>query len=170
MIIEVKDRWEHTSAEFQKTADVSIQINWGWDDVDDEALLGDIDGQEVLELGCGGGQDTVALTERGASVTGIDLTRQQLHHAVDLFDERGLEIDVIEGDITNLPFVADQFDLAFNTWVFQWVPDISACFSETIVSSGQGGGSSSRCHTRFLTSPTLTRTKSSRVTSTPVGR
>lgn len=130
MTREIKERWELTSTEFQERADVSVQINWGWDDVCDDALLGDVDGQAVLELGCGGGQDTVALAERGATVTGIDLTRQQLHHASDLFDDHGLEIDVVEGDITDLPFVAGQFDLAFNTWVFQWVPDIEGCFFE----------------------------------------
>lgn len=127
----VKERWEHTSDEFQAAADVSVGLNWGWDDVDDETLLGDVDGREVLELGCGGGQDTVGLAERGATVTGIDLSRKQLGHAVALFDERDLEIDVVEGTVTDLPFAANRFDLAFNTWVFQWVSDLRACFAET---------------------------------------
>ena len=129
----VKARWERTSDEFQETADVSVGFNWGWDGIDDEELLGTVDGQDVLELGCGGGQDTVALAERGASVTGIDLSREQLGHAVALFDDYDLEseIDVVEGTVTELPFADDRFDLAFNTWVFQWVPDLRACFAET---------------------------------------
>jgi ubiquinone/menaquinone biosynthesis C-methylase UbiE len=127
---EIKARWELTSDSFQETSDVSVGCNWGWDGVDDEELLGDIDGLDALELGCGGGQDTVALAEYGATVTGVDLTRQQLHHARDLFDERDLDIDVVEGDITALPFAADEFDLAYNTYVFQWVQDLPAAFAE----------------------------------------
>ncbi|OVE85366.1 class I SAM-dependent methyltransferase [Natronolimnobius baerhuensis] len=126
----VKARWERTSDEFQETADVDVGLNWGWDDVDSDAFLGDLEGKHVLELGCGGGQDTVALVERGASVTGIDLSREQLGHATALFEAHDLEIDVAEGSVTSLPFAADQFDLAFNTWVFQWVPDLRACFAE----------------------------------------
>lgn len=128
---EVKDRWEHTSDEFQETADVTVGIDWQWAEVEDADLLGDLSGQDVLELGCGGGQQTVGLVERGATVTGVDLSREQLCHAVALFAERGLDVGVVEGDVTELPFEADRFDLAFNTWVFQWVPDLRACFEET---------------------------------------
>jgi SAM-dependent methyltransferase len=127
---DIKRRWELTSDEFQETTDVSVGINWGWDGVDDEELLGDVDGLDVLELGCGGGQDTVGLARRGANVTGVDLTRQQLYHAVELFDEYDLDVDVVEGDVTDLPFAADEFGLAYNTHVFQWVPDLPAAFAE----------------------------------------
>jgi ubiquinone/menaquinone biosynthesis C-methylase UbiE len=127
---DIKERWELTSDGFQETSDVSVGCNWGWDGVDDEELLADISGADVLELGCGGGQDTVGLAEHGANVTGVDLTRQQLHHALDLFEERDLDIDVVEGDVTALPFAADEFDLAYNTYVFQWVPDLPAAFAE----------------------------------------
>jgi len=53
-----------------------------------------------------------------------------LHHARDLFAEHDFDIDVVEGDITNLPFGADEFDLAYNAYVFQWVPDFRAAVTE----------------------------------------
>lgn len=130
MTDEVKEWWEHSSEGFQETADVSVGCNWGWD-VDTEALLGDIAGEDVLELGCGGGQDTVGLTDLGANVTGVDLSWEQLKHAVALSEEHGVTFDLVQGDITDLPFVANRFDLAFNTYVFQWVADLQACFEET---------------------------------------
>jgi len=130
MTEEVKEWWEFSSEGFQETSDVSVGFNWGWD-LDTEALLGDIAGKEVLELGCGGGQDTVALTNLGATVTGIDLTRAQLEHAVSLAADHDVTVDLVEGDITELPFTENRFDLAYNTYVFQWVDDLEACFAET---------------------------------------
>ena len=41
-------------------------------------LVGDISGQELLDLGCGQGVLTRQLAERGASVTGIDLSEKML--------------------------------------------------------------------------------------------
>lgn len=116
---------------FQETADVSVGINWGWEGLADADLLGDLEGRDVLELGCGGGQDTVGLAEHGANVTGIDLSRPQLAHADALTDEHGADADLVMGDVTTLPFADDRFDLAFNTWVFQWVADLQGCFRET---------------------------------------
>jgi len=126
---EIKERWELTSESFQETADVSVGCNLGWEGLGDE-LLGDLSGQVAVELGCGGGQDTVGLVRRGADVVGVDLTRAQLEHARDLFAEHDVSVPVVEGDITDLPFAADEFDLAYNSYVFQWVPEFRAAVAE----------------------------------------
>ncbi len=131
MTREVKEWWEYTSESFQETAEIPVGINWGWDGLDDEDMLGDVAGEEILELGCGGGQCTVALAELGADVTGLDLSDIQIDHAWTLATERDVEIDLVQGDVTELPFTADSFDLAFNTFVFQWVADLGTCFAET---------------------------------------
>lgn len=45
------------------------------------AEAGDVRGEPVLDLGCGEGLVARALAERGAQVTGIDLSEQLLEHA-----------------------------------------------------------------------------------------
>lgn len=132
MTEDVKAWWEETAAYFQAEIDLAVGVNWtGLGDGDLE-LLDDVAGTDVLELGCGGGQCSVALAERGANVTGVDLSTEQLAYARDLADEREVSVDFVHGDVTDLGMFADGcFDVAFNAYVFQWVGDLDACFAET---------------------------------------
>ena len=44
-------------------------------------LLGDLDGRVALDAGCGEGLLARAMADRGARVTGIDLSPRLIHHA-----------------------------------------------------------------------------------------
>ena len=139
MTHEVKTWWESTADKFQDGGDPNIGFNWGWSGIDDEELLGNVIGKDVVELGCGGGTDTVALVEAGAEVVGVDLSENHIAHADALRSEYGVEFDLIVGDIRTLPISAEQFDIAYSTWVFQWVDDIDAAFSEAFRVLRPGG-------------------------------
>ncbi|WP_459191225.1 class I SAM-dependent methyltransferase [Halosimplex sp. J119] len=131
MTEEVREWWELTARWFQEDADLDVGVNWtGLGTDDDLTLLLDVAGRDVLELGCGGGQCSVALAERGASVTGLDLSAEQLAFARDLAGERDADVEFLQGDVTDLGFADDSFDVAFNAYVFQWVGDLAACFRE----------------------------------------
>jgi ubiquinone/menaquinone biosynthesis C-methylase UbiE len=124
--------WENTAEYFQEDIGLDIGLNWTGFTVSELGLLDDVDGADVLELGCGGGQCTVALATRGANVTGIDLSEAQLSYARNLADEHDVNIDFRQGDVTDLGmFENNSYDIAFNAWVFQWVDDLLACFEET---------------------------------------
>lgn len=130
----VKQWWEDTAGDFQAAADLDVGVRWtmayeaGFES--DLNLLGEVAGTDVLELGCGGGQCSVALAERGARVTGVDLTREQLRFARDLAVERGVDVALVEGDVTALPIASESQDVAFNAYVFQWVDDLAAACAE----------------------------------------
>lgn len=132
MTDEVRQWWNEESAQFQADIDLPIAVNWdgfGWLTEDDLGLLGDVEGVEVVELGCGGGQCAVALAKRGAVVTGVDFSSAQLAYATDVADEHGVDVDFVLTDIQRLESLsADSFDVAFNSYVFQWVDDLEACF------------------------------------------
>lgn len=130
MTREVKAWWESSADEFQETGDRSVGIDWGWDGIEDRELLGDVAGADLVEVGCGGGQCTVALAEYGADVVGVDLSEGQLGHARAAIADAGVDAEVVQGDVRALPLATDGFDLAFNTFVFQWVDDLGACFAE----------------------------------------
>jgi len=129
---EVKRWWELTAAWFQDDIDLDVGVNWtGTTSDDDLRLLPDVADREVLELGCGGGQCSVALAERGANVTGIDISEEQLSFARELAADHDADVAFVQGDVTDLGFRDDAFDVAFNAYVFQWVDDLAACFRET---------------------------------------
>ncbi len=78
-------------------------------------LLGDVRGKDVLELGCGDGENTVQLAHRGARVCGVDVSdamvslarrRAQVNGFV-----KGVEFGV--GSAHELPFCDRSFDVVF---------------------------------------------------------
>ncbi|MDY6780190.1 MAG: class I SAM-dependent methyltransferase, partial [Halobacteria archaeon] len=75
-------------------------------------ILGDVDGKSVLELACGTGRFTVELVERGAEVTGVDISEPMLRKGVAKSVEREVYDDVnfVRGDGKRLPFPDNTFD------------------------------------------------------------
>src|SRR5690349_19717603 len=57
-------------------------------------LLGDVHGKLVLDLGCGSGEETIPLRQRGARVIGIDISRDLLEVAQRRLQKYGLDADL----------------------------------------------------------------------------
>lgn len=56
----------------------------------------------VLDLGCGSGIWAVRLAERGWEVTGVDFVPKALRSARERAREAGVEVRLVEGDVTKL--------------------------------------------------------------------
>jgi SAM-dependent methyltransferase/ADP-ribose pyrophosphatase YjhB (NUDIX family) len=97
----------------------------------DLRLLGDVAGKRILEIGCGGGQCSIAFAKQGAVATGIDQSAVQLQHARGLATAEGVRVEFIEGDITTLPQIktASQ-DAVFSAYALDYVEDAATCFAE----------------------------------------
>jgi SAM-dependent methyltransferase len=67
----------------------------------------------VLEVGCGGGHHTVALTKKGFEVTAVDISISALQAAKALAERERQNSLFICGDMKRLPFEANQFDICF---------------------------------------------------------
>lgn len=76
-----------------------------------EEELGRDTSLRVLDVGCGTGRHAIELTQRGYSVTGIDLSASQLKRAAEKAENLGLKIDFQQHDARNLPF-RQEFDAA----------------------------------------------------------
>jgi SAM-dependent methyltransferase len=87
-------------------------------------LLGPPRGR-LLDIGCGTGAHTLAFTETGWSVSGADVSADQLR----LARERGL--DVLQADARDLPFENDTFDAAVSIFTHTDVDDFAAAVRET---------------------------------------
>jgi SAM-dependent methyltransferase len=74
----------------------------------------------ALDLGCGSAVWGVKLAERGWQVTGVDLVERSLERAGDRIREAGVEMRVVQGDVTNLQNadVGREFRLILDTGTF----------------------------------------------------
>jgi SAM-dependent methyltransferase len=91
-------------------------------------------GEAVLDIGCGAGTDTLVAAQMVApagSVTGIDMTPEMLSRARAAATEMGAgNVEFVEGDVEQLPFPAESFDVAISNGVIDLIPDKDAVFSE----------------------------------------
>ena len=130
-----REWWDAWAEQFQEEyggGDHPVLIDWGPGAPagDDLGLLGDVAGADVVELGCGGGQFGLALAERGATLTGVDVSREQLRYARATAAGRDVDAWFLQATVTAVPLPADAVDLAVSSWAFQWVPDLDAALAE----------------------------------------
>ncbi|QLG61833.1 methyltransferase domain-containing protein [Halorarum salinum] len=93
------------------------------------------EGDDVLDLGSGSGTDAfVAALQVGetGSVTGVDMTHEQLEKARELRDEAGLaNVSFERGYVEDLPFEDGTFDVVVSNGVINLSPDKTRVFEET---------------------------------------
>ncbi|NIP42488.1 MAG: methyltransferase domain-containing protein [candidate division Zixibacteria bacterium] len=72
-----------------------------------------------LDLGCGGGGASVLASERGAKVTGLDAAKPLIEFA----SKRVSSGDFRVGDLENLPYIDNRFDVAFASLSIMFAKD-----------------------------------------------
>jgi SAM-dependent methyltransferase len=98
----------------------------------DVQLLPDVSGRDVIELGCGTAYVSSWLARRGARVTGIDISEEQLKTARSLQEENNLRFPLLHGSAEEVPLPDASFDLAISEYgasiwcdPFRWIPEAS---------------------------------------------
>lgn len=89
-------------------------------------------GARTVVLGCGAGEDLVALAGLGAGrLTGVDPSGRQLEHARRRCTDAGLEATLIPSGAEDLGALADASqDLVVSVQALDYVRDLSRCFAE----------------------------------------
>jgi SAM-dependent methyltransferase len=91
-------------------------------------------GEDVLDVGCGAGMDTLIAAQMvgpTGSVTGIDMTPEMAAKARGSIAEMGLgNVRIVEGSAEHLPFDDASFDVVISNGVIDLIPDKDAVFSE----------------------------------------
>jgi len=130
----IREHWNIDSLAYQKRQKLSTDyVHYGpsCPTEEDLNLLGEVQGKKIIELGCGGGQCSIALAKRGALCTGIDLSEEQIKFAKNLAGENDVKVNFIQGDIENLSMVDNEsIDIAFSAYVFDWVQNLDEVFKE----------------------------------------
>ncbi len=94
-------------------------------------LLGDVAGKRILEVGCGGGQNSIALARWGATCVGVDPSSEQLAHARKLADGHGVRVQFLEGIAEDLRSLPDgSFDIVLSSYAFDYVADLGRAYRE----------------------------------------
>jgi SAM-dependent methyltransferase len=108
------------------------EITWGIWAIDESELnvLGDVNGLDVVELGCGTAYFSAWLAKLGARPVGVDITPAQLETARRTMAETGIEFPLVEADAAETGLPDASFDLVVSEygasiWVdpYRWIPE-----------------------------------------------
>ena len=110
--------WNSTSDAYQAAHGARLQeiaLAWGvWRIPEAElGVLEQVEGRDVLELGCGAAQWALALAQMGARAVGLDLSDKQLAHARAVSRPGTAAIPLLQGNAESLPFRNEAFDVVF---------------------------------------------------------
>ena len=95
--------------------------------------------QRVLDVGCGTGVAAVTAARLGAQVTGLDLTPALLQRARENSRIAGVQIDWREGDVENLPFDGEAFDVVLSQFGHMFAPRPEVATAEMLRVLKPGG-------------------------------
>src|SRR5205814_4864776 len=131
-----RDAWTKANADYTgdraQVAWAKDEIDWGvWDlPESDVGVLGDVDGLDTVELGCGTAYFSAWLAKRGAKPVGVDVTPAQLETARRMMAETGIEFPLIEADAAETGLPGASADLVVSEygasiWVdpYRWIPE-----------------------------------------------
>jgi SAM-dependent methyltransferase len=111
--------WNSDADEYQARNGPFIETRggmaWGvWQIPENELrILGELAGRDVLELGCGAAQWSIALARAGAHPVGLDLSDRQLEHARRLMAEAAVDFPLVHASAEAVPLPDRSFDIVF---------------------------------------------------------
>ncbi len=116
-----RESWAKEAARYVAGAErnwATAEITWGILDVPETEvkILPDLDGKDVVELGCGTAYVSSWLARRGARPVGVDLTAEQLETARRMQAEHGLEFPLVHASAEDVPLPEASFDLAVSEY------------------------------------------------------
>jgi SAM-dependent methyltransferase len=90
-------------------------LAWGVWQIPEAGLrvLEDFEDRDILELGCGAAQWSIALAKAGARPVALDLSEKQLSHARRLMTEAGVDFPLVHASAEALPLPDSSFDVVF---------------------------------------------------------
>ncbi|MDR2253855.1 MAG: class I SAM-dependent methyltransferase [Bifidobacteriaceae bacterium] len=125
--------WEHDAEDYYREHGAFLgddRLVWCPEGLDEAAaaLLGELSGRRVVEIGCGGAQGSRWAARQGALAVGIDLAAGMLRVAERL---GAADFALIQCDATALPFADRTFDVAFSAMgALPFVPSLGEVHRE----------------------------------------
>ena len=116
-----RDYWTSQAADYVGPAErhwASDEPTWGiWEIPEAEVgVVPDVDGLDVIELGCGTASVSSWLARGGFRPVAVDFSRKQLDVASRLQEELGLVFPLIHSNAEDVPYESASFDLAVSEY------------------------------------------------------
>jgi SAM-dependent methyltransferase len=132
-----RELWTREAPDYVASAErawATDEIDWGIYGVKEADLRVfedvELDGVDVVELGCGTAYFSAWLARRGARPVGVDVTPAQLETARRMQREHGLAFPLVEASAEDVPLPDASFDLAFSEYgasiwcdPYRWIPE-----------------------------------------------
>ncbi|MFW9977904.1 MAG: class I SAM-dependent methyltransferase [Candidatus Thorarchaeota archaeon] len=127
--------WDKLSEYYQQSRRISLaNVHYGAYAPGENQLkiIEDVSGLDILEIGCGGGQNSIVLKKQGANfVVGIDQSESQIKHAKALAATLGIQIRFLKMDMEDMSELEDgSFDLILSAHAMNYASDIKRVFQE----------------------------------------
>src|ERR1700679_1465288 len=92
--------WDRQSDQYEARHATQLSehpLAWGCWSIPETQLhaLGNVEGKDVLELGCGAARWSIALAKLGARPVGLDISARQLDHARANMREAGVDFPLV---------------------------------------------------------------------------
>lgn len=98
-------------------------------------LLGDIKNKKILDVGAGTGRLSLELSKMGADVVALDISPEMLK----ILKRKNFRIQTVVGDVENLPFPNDSFDVVTAAFLIVHLKNPERFFDEAYRVLKDGG-------------------------------
>jgi len=96
-------------------------------------------GSKLLDAGCGTGNFSLKLAEKGVKVTGIDISEEMMAVAKAKTQKAGFDLEYKLGNLYDLPFEDESFDAVFSMAAFEFIKEPQKAFDELMRVTRNGG-------------------------------
>jgi SAM-dependent methyltransferase len=129
-----KKGWNTISRDYQASVKISLDdVHYGPMAPGEKELrlLGDVAGRDILEIGCGGGQNAIVLAKWGARSVGLDISEEQISYATRLAREHKVAVPFHVGDMQDMSlFNEESFDVVLSSCAIGYSANPGQVFRE----------------------------------------
>ena len=131
--IDLEASWDQVARDFYRVSEPVFggeRLIWGpYGPFEDEVqtIKQDLKGKRVLIAGCGSGPDIVYFAKRGAIVTGLDISKEQLALARQRLQETGTQAALMKCDLNTMTtedLGSEPFDFIVSNYALQYIEDL----------------------------------------------
>jgi len=113
--------WEKESGSYR--FDKATQVDYLANNYHLVKCLGNPKGKKILEVGCGSGQSSAYLAEKGGDVHLVDISEKALKFAKDYFTFKKLPVKIYKQNAFSMNFPRESFDCVWNGGVIEHFSD-----------------------------------------------
>jgi len=129
-----KKGWDIISRSYQETTRISLEdVHYGPISPGESELklLGNVKGKDILEIGCGGGQNAIVLAKWGANSVGLDISEEQITYARKLAKKERVKVPFYVGNMEDLSiFHNESFDIVLSSFAIGYTENLTRTFQE----------------------------------------